>query len=1014
MPVHTPLPEHHGELVFAEQLSALADDRMHLWFDLHLPGVANLDVVIWDSKCGVVCLEVKAIPVEMVLTFSDMEIEIEGRGWSASPMHQVRKATFELRDFLRGTQAERIHLSSTVAWPKISRDAWQGHWGDTDIPSGYELSMVFSDDLTSLDALRRRLEWVRERSPWGSSRPGRFVHKAPEFDAFARRLRMRATRRVEPEPEPDDTLGDGVSGGVVCETAREPQEVVALERADQRQEPPRYRERVWLGTESVTSTAQALQSLIGDASAAMPLGWGTDHLGRIGQLVDRLDQPFRLGVVGEFRSGKSSIVNAMLGHEVAVVREFECTFAPQRFYWAETPSATLYLEDGSSEAVSVEAGYARLLHAAENHTTDGIVRAEFGIPAPILQTVDIWDAPGLGGSDRNQEVAELLAEQIDAALWVFNASYIGTAAVTETLTALQQCGKLIIGVVNKCEDLSQDDFERVTPMLLRAYAGVQFTDLVPMSALLALDPDTGRDTHVAWAVDAHGGFSRLMDVVRRAILDTPGRTTARAAAGDLRAIAYAVRDDLQSEALRIRRQEHLYQKQLAKVGDLLQSGLNAIARDIDSGLRGALRGHLIQVGTAAIQKMSDTQVRDEEYVQATFNQLIGDEPVTEFFRTYLRGQEGWVSQRLVGILEEYDTEFGHLLTELDRGEGGALTRGHAASVEGGMSSASAAADSAGSANTETPSMEQALTTGVATSSLLGLLALIVPGPQWPVVIAGGLASAFVKLVSNSQRLTTEEMRSVREGAWHKVVGEFIENPGVRAHISKGLEGFCSNVHREIDARLPERTEALAFGHSKRTRELQRVAQLGTSSDALGMLIEQLGSPVLGLPAVEDILAAPCTIAKGARERSQQLIRRVLGQSREVLAVTDGALSARGLPLLLDVPDATTIRILAWVQPLSAASDAFRLELAALRRKRSGATAVATPVPSGTSEVPRPAGCWVFVPGRAFRFSVSLADAWMATTEVEFEPHDDDGRLYEEHFSRWWEGDVEGYQTLQVR
>ncbi|NLI00562.1 MAG: hypothetical protein GX446_13840, partial [Chthonomonadales bacterium] len=770
------------------------------------------------------------------------------------------------------------------------------------------------------------------------------------------------------------------------------------------------------GTESVTSTAHALQSLIGAASHAMPLGWGGDHLGRIGQLVERLGQPFRLGVVGEFRSGKSSIVNAMLGHEVAVVREFECTFAPQRFYWAETPSATLHFEDGSCETMSVEAGYARLLHAAENNTTDGIVRAEFGIPAPILQTVDLWDAPGLGGSDRNQEVARLFAEQIDAALWVFNARYIGTGAITDTLAALQQRGKLIIGVVNKCEELSRDEFDRVTPMLLRAYAGVQFADLIPVSALLALEPDSVREAHEGWAVDANGGLSGLMDVVRRAILDTPGRTTARAAAGDLRAIAYAVRDDLQSEALRVRRQEYLYQKQLAKVEGLLKSGLNEIAHDIDVGLLGALRSHLIQVGTVAIERMSDAQLRDEQHVQATFAEVIGDKPVDAFLRAYLKGQEGWIADRLAGILKDYDTEFGHLLTELDRGESGALALGAAASVGGGVSSTSPAADrtGAGADGTETATIEDALVTGVATSSLLGLLALIVPGPQWPVVVAGGLASAFVKLMSKSQRLTTDEMRSIREGAWHKAVGEFIEGPGVKARMAKGLESFCTTAHREIGAKLPERTEALAFGHSKRSTELHRLAQLEASSEALGMLIEQLGSPVLGLPPVEDILAAPCTIAKGARERSQELIRRVLAQSREVLAITDGALSARGLSLLLDAPDATTIRILAWVQPLSAASDAFRLELAALRGKRSGATTVAAPVLSGPSEVQLPTGSWVFVPGRAFRFSVSLADAWMAAAEVEFEPHEDDGRLYEEHFNRWWNGEVEGYQTLHVR
>jgi hypothetical protein len=181
-----------------------------------------------------------------------------------------------------------------------------------------------------------------------------------------------------------------------------------------------------------------------------------------------------------------------------------------------------------------------------------------------------------------------------------------------------------------------------------------------------------------------------------------------------------------------------------------------------------------------------------------------------------------------------------------------------------------------------------------------------------------------------------------------------------------------------------------------------------------MVIEQLGSPALGLPPSEDMLTRPATIPAGERERAQELILRVFGTAREVLAITDGAFTAHSMQLLLEAPKNATIRILAWEQPLSDASRVFRTELEALRQKRTGSVSVAAPLETGPSSATLPSGCWVFVPGHAFHFSLPLMDAWMATAPVKFQPYEDAGNLYDEHFGRWWDGMVPGYQTLYVQ
>jgi hypothetical protein len=65
---HTDLPEkkkgHIGEYDLAVQLCGFDDDRFHLWFGLdYLPGVSDVDVLLYHEAAGVFVIEVKAVGI---------------------------------------------------------------------------------------------------------------------------------------------------------------------------------------------------------------------------------------------------------------------------------------------------------------------------------------------------------------------------------------------------------------------------------------------------------------------------------------------------------------------------------------------------------------------------------------------------------------------------------------------------------------------------------------------------------------------------------------------------------------------------------------------------------------------------------------------------------------------------------------------------------------------------------------------------------------------------------------
>jgi len=1020
LPVHTALPEHTGERRLAERLVAMDDGRLHLWFDLAPQGVANLDIVVWDEETGVFVIEVKAVPIEALLFFDDTDIEIRDRGRSRSPVSQTRLACFDLMDYLRDAGMTAPKMASTVAWPRVTRDEWAAHWDTNSFPDGYELSMLFVDDIRSgMRGFRDRLRWVSEHHLWGSARTSGFRHDGSALQAFdnalrpaARVARAAATASGEEVPAPGPPSVDAAApqppGSATGETALR---IVRRTRTESGEQP-----KLWLGTEFVLEAATAALRVLELAEPLLDPGWGATHADRIRTIVARLDEPFRLGVVGEFRAGKSSVVNALVGREVALVAELECTFAPQRFYYAPRPEATIVRRDGRIDRVDVDTVTSMLRDAYVSSTVPAIIRTEVGLPEPILEFLDIWDSPGLGGSDGNAETAQRFADTVDAALWVFDPGYTGQRGLSPTIASLEQRGKAVIGVVNKCDNMTKAEVDRVAEVLTRSYPALRGAALVPFSAELASRPDLSREEAADWAVDSGGNLQGLLAAIRESVLSSPGRVTGRAAAGDLRATLYAVRDEVGAGILDVRRREHLYSTQCQKLEDQLTERISEIGRHLEGGAVSALREHLVALGERSVAAASASVLRDPSQAQGMLNSVPGT-TMADFVQGYFTAQRPWIEARLHSVVSSSDSSLSDALTALerpDRPEGLVL-----APQSSAVGQAACGTGPQSEAGTSVPSDGAWLTRGIAwgggTAGVLGTIALLVPGPQWMVVLPAALIAGMAGAIRRSGgELTDADLKAKWRDHWHKQVNEYLADRGLQSEIATAIKGWCGKLHGAVRTDIQTRLEVSAFGSAGRDRELRRSERLEAVRIELEMVIAQLGNPVLGLPPADEMLARRVEIAAGEHERSQELVRRVLGLAREVVAITDGAFSALAMPVLLEAPAGATVRVLAWEQPLSAASPGFRTRLEELRGRRSGSVAVAAPVPVGKSSDALPSGTWVFVPGRAFHFSASLSDTWMATRPIRFEPYEDAGNLYQQHFGRWWDGEVPGYQTLHVQ
>lgn len=202
--------------------------------------------------------------------------------------------------------------------------------------------------------------------------------------------------------------------------------------------------------------------------------------------IDQASGPFCLGVIGEFRVGKSTLINALMGREVAFTDFLEATPVICRFIKGSRLGATIIFNDGQAESMSVEECNSILDERRhDKEWAAGVTRVEYQVPSDALDSFDLWDAPGLGGSEDNDRLAQHYLDMLGGAIWVMDATLIGKAAIANPVARMHADGKPIVCVLNRIDE-TDEDHETLKSWVSKAYPGV-FKEIVTFSAQSALD-----------------------------------------------------------------------------------------------------------------------------------------------------------------------------------------------------------------------------------------------------------------------------------------------------------------------------------------------------------------------------------------------------------------------------------------------------------------------------------------------------------------------------------------------
>ncbi|HWC78554.1 MAG TPA: dynamin family protein [Pseudonocardiaceae bacterium] len=114
--------------------------------------------------------------------------------------------------------------------------------------------------------------------------------------------------------------------------------------------------------------------------------------------LDRLDGPLRVAVAGQLKAGKSTLLNALVGEQIAPTDAGECTKVVTWYRYGHQPRITLYPNESAPIGLPVRKVDGALRLDLRGLAPDAVDRLLVDWPSANLRETVLIDTPGLGSA----------------------------------------------------------------------------------------------------------------------------------------------------------------------------------------------------------------------------------------------------------------------------------------------------------------------------------------------------------------------------------------------------------------------------------------------------------------------------------------------------------------------------------------------------------------------------------------------------------------------------------------
>jgi GTP-binding protein EngB required for normal cell division len=211
------------------------------------------------------------------------------------------------------------------------------------------------------------------------------------------------------------------------------------------------------------------------------------------EVREKLSQDkFNLVVLGEFKRGKTTFLNALLGAELLPVAVVPLTSIVTIIQYGESLKCRVIFLNGETKVIhhAEVAGYVTEEGNPQNRKNVELVQLEY--PSPYLQDgVLLIDTPGVGSIYKNNtDETHNYLPKVDAAFFLLSSDQPLSHSECKFLKKIRQYSAKTFFILNKIDYLDEPDRQKALDFSKKALeeeAGFENVSVIPMSAKMALE-----------------------------------------------------------------------------------------------------------------------------------------------------------------------------------------------------------------------------------------------------------------------------------------------------------------------------------------------------------------------------------------------------------------------------------------------------------------------------------------------------------------------------------------------
>lgn len=243
---------------------------------------------------------------------------------------------------------------------------------------------------------------------------------------------------------------------------------------------------------------------------------------------------FNLVVVGQFKRGKTCLINAMLGADILPVSVIPLTSIVTALVYGETRAAKVFFNNGKTAEVPVESISEYVTETGNPNNAKGVSEVTVFYPSPYLKDgVRLVDTPGVGSVYiHNTDVAYRFLPRSDAALFLLSVDQPASSAEIEFLKDVREYAARIFFLLNKTDYLSAEEVSKALSFAQQTIEGIMGPDnlkIFPISAKLGLKAKQNGSCEEL----AASGLPRFTEALDRFLARDKGRVLLQSVSGNL-------------------------------------------------------------------------------------------------------------------------------------------------------------------------------------------------------------------------------------------------------------------------------------------------------------------------------------------------------------------------------------------------------------------------------------------------------------------------------------------------